>query len=271
MLYDLAAPNDVVFYFPRSNRELWANSTLLKRASAHFKASVESDFKEGSASAEPFEATQPAAGREHEVSQDSDDETDTIPLNLAATRTKAILPAGVREVVIDSAAYTTYRAVLLWMYVGQINFAPLTHPLEDHPQLPDGSPTPHARLRHQAALEPLALLPASPKSVYLLADYLDMPQLAALALDDFKSKLTAENVLFQMTTTIAVHEPVRAALVEFAIAHWAEVRKDPTANLLSDPDALEGLANPLAAAATLFKLVLGTKRLGEGGGDWGGW
>jgi hypothetical protein len=39
------AANDVVFYFPRSNRELWANSSSLKEASPYFKTSLESAFK----------------------------------------------------------------------------------------------------------------------------------------------------------------------------------------------------------------------------------
>ena len=44
---------DVVFYFPRSKRELWANSNTYKKASPHCKALFNSQFKESSSPPKP--------------------------------------------------------------------------------------------------------------------------------------------------------------------------------------------------------------------------
>lgn len=253
-----------MFYFPRSKRELWANSNILKHTSPYFEVLFSAGFKESQTTARLDKTT---TGHDDEqldatdVGQDSDDETDSIVVTTASIRDAATSLAKIKEVVVRSTAYITYRAVLHWIYSGKITFASLALPPGQLQSYPDGTPSAAAQLRCQAALEPLRVLPPSPKSVYQLADYLDIPDLTRLALDDLRSKLTVDNVLYQMTCPVAVHQPVRTVLVQYALDHWAEVRKNPTANLLRDPEALESLANPLAAAATLFELALEAEKL----------
>lgn len=98
-------------------------------------------------------------------------------------------------------------------------------------------------------------LPASPKSVYQLAHLLDLPDLQTLALTNLKAQLTSDNVVYQLTTDIALHEPVREALVAFAAANWAAVRQSPVMTAFQQPGAFEGCSNPGLAASSVFALL----------------
>ena len=135
---------------------------------------------------------------------------DKIPFCLATDRTKLALPSGVKEIVIKSAAYTIYQATLTFIHTGFVHFAPLLTP-----SLPARKAVPvrSAALANAVEASPSLPLPASPKSVYKLAPLLEIYNLAEIALADYKSRLTVENVLFELVTDISVYDPACEVLV----------------------------------------------------------
>lgn len=221
----LPSPHDVVFYFPRSKRELWANSTVLEHASPYWATLLKSEFVETNTNARESEAIDDHGSD----SDDSDREADCIPIDGVHVRKALLIPAGVKEVVVKHASYTTYRAVLVCVHSGHISFGRL-RPASSTSILPskltfEGEVV---QPRGPAVTPPPDLpLAASPKSVYKLADLLEMPDLAKLALGHFVSQLTVSNVLHQLKTDIAAHADVRERLVAFAAADWGEVRQQP--------------------------------------------
>ncbi len=235
-----------MFYFPRSNRELWANSTALKQASPYSKTIFESQFKEGVASTRVSVAATPSPPSDEDHSLDSDDEADKVPFKLAATRTEASLPAGVREVVITSTAYTTYHTTLVWMLYDHIAFAPLTNT----PFLLSAEPNSKAS---PPAVDPDLPLPASPKSVYALAHLLELPDLMKLALNNLRSQLTADNVLYQIVSDVAVHDEVRQSITAFAKTRWRSIRNTSAAVELGTSEVHQLVGSE--AMARLFELA----------------
>ncbi len=242
--------NDVVFYFPRSNRELWANSAALKQASPHFKTSLESEFKEGSVPTEAFQGATPTEPADEDTLDDSDDESDKIAHKLAATRTSRTLPAGVREIVVTSTAYTTYYAVLVWMLYGFIDFAPLAQV--------SSAATPAtaahlARAATHAAPDPDLPLPASPKSVYKLAHFLELPDLMELALNNLKTQLTIDSALYQVVSDVALHDEVFDAISAFSRPRWQTIKGTQAAVDLGKPEMLHVVG--LEGMGRLFELA----------------
>lgn len=193
-----------------------------------------------------------------DLAQDSDDETDQVSLPSAATRTKSILPPGVKEIVIRSAAYTTYHAVIGFIHSGFITFAPLSSPSL---VVKDPSAARSNVISAAATANTGLPLPASPKSVYKLAHLLELEGIMKLALENFKSKVTVQSVLFELVTDMSVYDPVREALVAFAVANWAAVRKTTVGRELTKADVIDGLPNASVAVAALFELALKAEKL----------
>ncbi|KAL8292036.1 hypothetical protein RQP46_001502 [Phenoliferia psychrophenolica] len=167
-------PNDVRFFFPRSSSELWASSTLLASTSPYFRDLFSSEFGEGATDGVDGQAKQRSTtavdGPLSEPGNDdldSDGEWDSrhpppkVP-------DKEATPSKFHEVIVREAAHGTYRAVLLWIYTGSITF----RGLRSSPSVP--SP-------------PFAV---SPKAVFKLADFLDIPSLKSLALKSVINMIT---------------------------------------------------------------------------------
>lgn len=237
-----------MFYFPQSNRELWANSKTLKKASTYWKDMLDAGFRETNKNSnQAYTAT--LADLEL-TSYDSDDEADKVSHKLATSRTNWTLPAGVKEVVIKEAAYTTYHAVLTWTHSGYIKFAKLTSgaiaikPTSDQPKpkRPRHNPAPAS-----PSADPTLPLPASPKSVYQLAHFLELPDLMQIALRNFESQLNVENVLYQLTSEIVLHDEVKAAVFAFAKANWAAVKKSKALVELRKVEVMEALGGGFGA------------------------
>jgi hypothetical protein len=179
--------------------------------------------------------------------EDSDDESDKVALALAATRTSRTIPAGVREIVVDFTAYTTYHAVLIWMLYGYIEFSQLSQ-VSFAPDI-SSIKTRSASTEVDHALA----LPASPKSVYKLAHFLELPDLMALALDNLKSQLTTNNVLYQVISDVAVHDEVFDAIAAFAKSRWQTIKGSQAAVELGKPEALQAVG--LEGMGRLFELA----------------
>lgn len=155
---------------------------------------------------------------------DSDDETDDIITQSGTPRLEDDMDDGdftYREIVITETAYSTYRAVLLYLHTSHISFAPLSSTL--HLLHPTSKQSRRQRIEKSLLASPKYPSPVSPKSVYRLAHLLEIPSLLALALDKFKSQLSTANAAEELfSDTSALYDDVRA--VAHVVAHWAEVR-----------------------------------------------
>lgn len=183
---------------------------------------------------------------------DSDRESDLVSIEGVSVRGTSSISAGVKEVVVKKAAYTTYRAVLTWIVSRRIKFTKL-----DKQPPRTKKRTANGKFAKTKALEQPADVPlaVSPKSVYKLAHLLEIAELEKLAVAEIKSQLTSENVLRHLTSEISAYEPVRQALLDFALAHWDEVRKTDAMKRLEDVNVLEALPNPFLVAATMCTLA----------------
>ncbi|KAL8277425.1 hypothetical protein RQP46_010147 [Phenoliferia psychrophenolica] len=177
--FERPTPPDVRFSFLNTSSELWAHSSFLMSASPYFKDLFGSGFAEATLSqaAAPVAASDPLGKRkrvdedENGGFDDSDDEHDesTPPPKVVASPPP---PYPFRSVVVTAAAYSTYRAVLAYIYTSQINFRPL----------------------RSAKEPPNSQYGTSPNSIYRLADFLGMPTLKALALEELRGCTTIANV-----------------------------------------------------------------------------
>jgi len=133
---------------------------------------------------------------------------------------------------ISDAACTTYKAVLTYLQLDHIRFAPLTSSFEPLPE----------DIRHLARLDylskhtledPLLPYPASPKSIYRLAHSLDLSSLSKLALSNYSSQLSPSIVAFEMMDPIIDdYEQVCQVLVEYLVKNWNEIVEDENFKVL---------------------------------------
>ena len=129
--------------------------------------------------------------------------------------------APFRLINIDAAAYTTYRAILCWMQTGSIWFAPLRSKF----RLEFDSINSRNNEIDSLRLDPSYPLAASPKSVYRLAHFLDIPSLASLALANLKSQLTIQTIPFEVFGDVAAcYQDIAEIELRFAAANWGEIQ-----------------------------------------------
>ncbi|GAA6035693.1 hypothetical protein JCM8097_004974 [Rhodosporidiobolus ruineniae] len=221
-LQQSASPNDVRFVFPAHPAlELWTHSSLLTASSSYFRTLFSSDFSEGTKRTwdEHQAVNMPGSLPEEDaLEEDADSATDAFLLS-------QFLPAPTPppqdhlfyQIRITGAAYTTYRAVLCFLQTGYCPFAPLSSSATSTSSV---SPAPVAQ-EH-----PSLPLPASPKSIYQLADLLDLPTLSSLALSNLRSQLTISNVATELFSPFAyAHDKPRAVMVAFVLRNRAAVWK----------------------------------------------
>lgn len=152
---------------------------------------------------------------------DSDNETDEMSAQQSTSKSGGST-RPFRRIDITGEAYTTYRAVLCYLQTGHITFAPLRSnfrflldPISSRRQAIE---TLH--------FDPTHPVPASPKSVYRLAGFLLLPDLAALALASLKSQLTTSNIAYELHGDVAaVHDEVAEMELDFATSNWKKAGK----------------------------------------------
>lgn len=158
---------------------------------------------------------------------DSDDETDDYAVARFADHTFTSPPQyniPTRLVNISDSASTTYHTVLCWIHTGQITFAPLRLSFRHQPVVAAKS---SSRLDNvlQLLASPFHPFPASPKSVYRLAHFLELDDLAKLALANIKSQLTTENIAYELFGDVAAaYEAVGEMELEMVVKQWAFVK-----------------------------------------------
>lgn len=248
-------PHDVCISFP-SDKRLYASSSALKAASPYFVDLLTSGFSEGSLTA--TSGGQPPAADaadaawdgcdadsdyDTDVLYDDEQESQTQILQQSTSLTKNSEKSDKKSADASSqaehhhhrlhyikppgVAFTTYRAVLIFLLSGHIEFAPLlsTHRVATHPASKEAPASRHQAIRVSVGRVVGLPVPASPKSVYRLARLLQLDQLERLALREIGTQLTVENVAYELFSDVAgVYEDVREMLLQFAVENWAAVK-----------------------------------------------
>ncbi|GAA6051452.1 hypothetical protein JCM3770_004539 [Rhodotorula araucariae] len=193
-------PHDVRLYFPLVGEcgvELWANSFVLSSASPYLKTLLESDFAESVSKRIKAEPDKAVADDVHSLStctkdyEDSDDEADALTTRTRAPKLhdkEAAPDFSFREIKVVDTAYTTYRAVLLYLQTHHITFAPLA------------------------------------SSAYRLAHLLELPDLEERCLHELRRSLTVRSAPHELFDDASVCFPAwRAVVLEFVLRHWDSV------------------------------------------------
>ena len=159
------------------------------------------------------------------VAGDSDDETDRVDLERSSRSLHDMRKDGAfsyKQVVVTQAAYSTYRAVLLWMQTGYIAFAPLSSSFDRAPE-PLKSRTDAIKAMHKE--DPRLPYPVSPKSVYRLAHVLELQELESLAMRHFrKEALSLETAPAELFSELARDNVEwRTMILDWIMERWDEV------------------------------------------------
>ncbi|KAG6903149.1 hypothetical protein C0995_004696 [Termitomyces sp. Mi166 len=150
------------------------------------------------------------------------------------------------SIVVRDVAYTTYMALLYYLYTDIVIFAPLSStfipkagdPTTDNTGSPsspgaastlknsDEPPTSRRQWMQDWKEEhPDRPVPCSAKAMYRLADRLDLPELKARASQHIVKSLTVENIAYEIFTPFAAaFEDIRKIQVDFFLAHWKDIR-----------------------------------------------
>ncbi|EJD41831.1 hypothetical protein AURDEDRAFT_186281 [Auricularia subglabra TFB-10046 SS5] len=135
------------------------------------------------------------------------------------------------SVVVRDSAYSTYRALLYYLYTDMIIFAPLSSSFTPASAPSAGAAEPTTRrqwIYTWSAQHPdlaQSVSPCSAKSMYRLADKLNMPELKARAFDHIVGSLNVHNIVDEVFGVFAAtFGEVRKVEMEFFLAHWAEIR-----------------------------------------------
>ncbi|KAH9895071.1 hypothetical protein C8Q73DRAFT_645496 [Cubamyces lactineus] len=234
---------DVKFFaFSRRNREglvdkpmpVLANSTLLRKASSHFdylftQGYAESGIVDMDA---PYPSARPDKTSDYDYDCDSDldeqdeqDWSDTAvgssldpesskgdseDRNAAAPKTSFTRPGRQGRVVfLDGIAYRTWRAFIMFTYLGsqELTFAPL-----------------HSEGKSRSWDLELNKTPAcSPKSIYRLADRYDIASLKELAASEIKKRLTPHNILEEIFSAFtSLYPAIQDIQLEYLQEHLHE-------------------------------------------------
>ncbi|GAA5850768.1 hypothetical protein JCM9279_003914 [Rhodotorula babjevae] len=152
------------------------------------------------------------------------------------------------EVVVTDAAYSTFRALLHFLYTDSISFTPLasTYYVAKDLASSSGLPFPYASRRAFLAAQAPSLAvdahtgagagvksaahvgPASAKAVYRLADKMGLVELKERAYDHVVSSLTSQNIVYEVFGSFSSRfDEIRRVEVNFLLEKWNEVRAGP--------------------------------------------
>lgn len=180
------------------------------------------------------------------------------PLALTSGYPNTLAGPSKMRVVVKDVAYSTYFAVLHYLYTDTIRFAPLSSSFNTTPHVTISTTSTQTPNESQANLgatlrtaqsqgEPSTsvaarsrrewlqqwerdnagkiALPCSAKAVYRLADKLDLRELRERAFQHITTSLTVENVPYEVFSTFSgIFETVRKVQVKFFLDHWSDIR-----------------------------------------------
>ncbi len=225
---------DAVLSFPASGDELFVNSAALELASAYFKTLLEPTTADDLDHEDdgPASFFTPASDGSGSQGADSD--------------SLALVLSDQNKIVISDYSYELYHAVMVWLLSGYIHFSPLT-------VRGPGPPSPAARSYPGPPHDNTLPAPVSAAAAIHLATELQLFDLVALAIDSYKSQLTIQNVMSQVSSSDGLREPVKEVLLEFGSRNWRAVKQTPLAVELRQPGRLAGMANGAEVGAMMVE------------------
>ncbi|KPV77678.1 uncharacterized protein RHOBADRAFT_41674 [Rhodotorula graminis WP1] len=242
-----ALPPHVRLFFPaldgRPDAELWTTEHLLATSSTYFRDLLHTGHAEtvtiGVKRARTRSSTveQAAASRRllykapiaKQLSEDSDLETDAL---IFRGKLGQVPPAPhdpledaefpYKQFTIEGAAYTTYRAILLYLSTGFIQFAPLSSSFATAAEPGEARA---ASLLAACQKDANLPAPASPQSTYHLAGILGLELLQWLALRFlYDTALTASSAPGELFSELARDDVEwRKVVIRWIIERWDEV------------------------------------------------
>ncbi|SPO31052.1 uncharacterized protein UTRI_05310_B [Ustilago trichophora] len=204
-----------------------------------------------------------------------------LPLAQGQADATASQPRQRRFYAVPSVAFTTLRAVLVFLQTGYIEFSQLGSSVTDCQTESDdvGEETEHVgEMAHVKAQDETMdedgdvidgeqpQLPVqwsqtsttSPKSVYRLARRFGLAELKKLASDAIEEQITPSNILVELFDLFTLRYPeIRAKRVAYAVAHWNEIRARDKNGLMSilrncpDATGAEQVFNAIIAQTTI--------------------
>lgn len=216
------SPHDIKMVFPASSPSavLWTSAEFLSALSPYFKTLLSSDFSEAVTTyVDPSGAeggggpTSSTGGKRDE--EDSDYDCDDFLFSCASP--PKVDSAGSRpyRTLFLQASYSTFRALLSFVTTQQVSFAPLCSTLSGKERDAKRTSTPSAQDSH----------PTSPKSLFCLGDFLDIPAVRTLAIHDFRRQLTPKIAAVELfSSTAAKHVNILACALRYVVKSWADVK-----------------------------------------------
>ncbi|OSX63385.1 hypothetical protein POSPLADRAFT_1039520 [Postia placenta MAD-698-R-SB12] len=264
-------------------RPVYANSVVLKRTSPYFHGLLEGGFVEGDVNAglPSFPISTDEYGyesdsdleddgidendveNEHEMAQRSRDSSPSPQLEDGNRKGKEIarshsIPAreasrrSLRRIMIKDSAFNTWQWVVVYMYTGQVVFAPLKS------QGLDDRASQRAQYRSNFPYHPL---PCSPKSMYRLADILGLDALKTRAFADFKAKLSKANIYTELFTKFSSrNDAVLRAGINFFEDYCMNTGALPQLQRQLEIIAVGDSTHGVPVVISLFKACLGRKK-----------
>ncbi|KAF7790011.1 hypothetical protein EIP86_000959 [Pleurotus ostreatoroseus] len=178
-------------------KAVYANSAILSASSKYFDGLLGGMFRE---SADTFLDAPFAGDRDsftHEYEYLSDSDLDSEEEDIADSQpSEEVNVEQCNEGVVDTSKVKATSqfclqavTVIFYLYTEEVAFAPLKSQNVQSTQSSDPSSLYEAPL-------------CSPKSMYRIADKYDLDELKTKALDDIKAKLTAENIVEELFSTV---------------------------------------------------------------------
>ncbi|GAA5987971.1 hypothetical protein JCM10908_007294 [Rhodotorula pacifica] len=266
-------PHNLRLSFPlayaEKGAELWANAEFLTELSPFWRDLLASDFAEaepvnprkrvrrsetlqdiaadsGDSPDDGFEGSDVEAEQDEKAQEASEGEEEGrvgTPVPAQPGQTGPPVDFVHRQVTIKSTRFATYRAVLLYLQTGYIDFAAI------------GS-TAKQRQEHVKAGLPARV---SPRSVYRLAHLLRLEELQSHALDALWWRLTPTNpgsILFS-STSIAYPDLYKVVL-QYVLQSWEKVHRTAEWTAITEQVADDEIPG---AAAILVQVLRGVSKL----------
>ncbi len=148
--------------------------------------------------------------------------------------------------MVPDSSYFTFSALIYYLYTDLVDFAPLTssflpaHLSSSSPFSEQDEGRSVARAMYEAHERRKALIwdyagenqdkpmPVSPKSMYRLADKMQLHELKQRAQEDIAKKLTVHNIVWEVFSGFTAQYPeIRKIETDFLLRNWAQVKKSP--------------------------------------------
>ncbi|KAH8916008.1 hypothetical protein BT69DRAFT_824630 [Atractiella rhizophila] len=198
-------------------------------------------FAESTSTAPPPAA--PPTNIESEVAEDdSDAERDVVEQRSYVAKPLPRLTETYKFIPILHTCYSTYKAVLWYLFSGSIDFATLSSIAQadrivgaDASYAPKVETSERKNLKRKRYVQDAprdiipkgikqGIIPVSPKSVFKIAHAYEIGSLKTAALKNLESQLTPHNVLLELLSDCSnTYEEVRGVHIRYLVKHWVSL------------------------------------------------